>query len=459
MFHISRFPSGACEIRVDFQGRRVEEIPSLERRAFMRLGPDLAAVNAWLAALAADTGCAAGTVYEYAKTLLYALEWLAQEPLNLATKQPAGHSLLHLSPGDIRSLMAWLDIPAHQQAERAHLARSGTLPVGFRQHALSPATHNRHAAALTAFYDWVIFEYRYREGASVELTMNPLKDWQRPLSHFQLMKRPGGLLARSVHGESEPSHPFRKRQPETAPVALTPDELQHVLRAIPSVSHGHNAANRNGALVRLLLWGMLREDELIGSKWEALDRETLWVKGKGGKRRAVPIVDVSTWGYLEAYTNALRIPLEQRFHGPLLRQLDHEDRPITRHTVEHLMLMLKEHFSAEAAAAARGGNPAEARSFEILGGKLHSHIFRATGATYMAKAGMSLIMLSLLLGHSSPNTTMRYYIAAEQLDLTEEVQRIFERISAASAATSAVDRQHAPADARSWYRRQGMIRS
>jgi integrase len=299
MFHAYRFSSGACEIRFDFHGRSIEGIPPLERRAFMRLGPDLIVVNAWLAALAADTGCAAGTVYEYAKVLLYALEWLAQVPVNLSTKKPVGHSLLHLSPGDIRSLMAWLDIPAHQQAERAYLARSGTLPAGFRQHALSPATHNLRAAALTAFYDWVMFEYRYREGAFVELGTNPLKDWQRPLSHFQLMKQPDGLLTRSDHWESEPSHPFRRHQHETAPVALTPDELQRVLRAIPSVSHGRNAANRNGALVRLLLWGMLREEELIGSKWEALDGENLWVKGKGGKRRAVPIVDVSTWSFLD----------------------------------------------------------------------------------------------------------------------------------------------------------------
>lgn len=459
MLHCNRFSSGACEIRFDFHGRSIEEIPPLERRAFMRLGPDLAAVNAWLSALAADTGCAAGTVKEYSKVLLYALDWLAQEPVNLSTKEPVGHSLLHLSPGDIRSLMAWLDIPAHQRAERAHLARFGKLPVGFRQHALSTATHNLRAAELTAFYDWLMLEYRNGEGACAELTTNPLKDWQRPLSHFQKLKQPDGLLPRSDHWEQEPSHSFRRPQNETEPVTLTPDELQRVLKAIPYVSHGRNAANRNGALVRLLLWGMLREDELIGSKWDALDGETLWVKGKGNKRRAVPIVDVSTWCFLETYTNALHIPLEQRFHGHLLRQLDHEDRPITRHTLEHLMTALKRHFSAEAAAAARGGNLVEARSFEVLGGKLHSHIFRATGATYMAKAGMSLIMLSLLLGHSSPNTTVRYYIAAEQLDLVEGVQRVFERISTTSTATTAADLQRAPADARSWYRRQGLIRS
>ncbi len=458
MYYIYRFSSGTCEIRFDLAGGAIEEIPPLERRAYMRLGPDLTAVNAWLAALAADTGCASGTVYEYAKILRYALEWLAQEPLNLSTKEPVGHSLLHLSPGDIRSLMAWLDIPAHQQAERAHLAKSGMLPVGFRRLALSPATHNLRATALTAYYDWLIREYRYREGVCVELTTNPLKNWHRPLTHYQKLKQPNGFLPRTDHLEPEPSHPFRRAQRETEPVALTPGELQLVLKAIPSVSHGKNAANRNGALVRLLLWGMLRKDELIDSKWDALDGETLWVKGKGNKRRAVPIVDVSTWSYLEAYTNTLHIPLEQRFHGPLLRQLDHEDRPITRHIVEHLIFSLKMHFSVEAATAARGGQLSEARSYENLAKKLHSHIFRATGATYMAKAGMSLIKLSLLLGHSSPNTTMRYYIAAEQLDLTDEVQRIFEKISAVPATTK-LDTQHSPTDARSWYRRQGLIRS
>src|SRR5260370_34357669 len=140
MFHILRSHSGACEVRVDFQGRSVEEIPPLERRAFMRLSSDLIVVNAWLAALAADSGCAAGTVYEYAKVLLYALEWLAQEPMNLSTKEPVGHSLLRLFPSDIRSLMAWLDIPAHLQAEPSYRATSGTLPTGFRPHALPPST-------------------------------------------------------------------------------------------------------------------------------------------------------------------------------------------------------------------------------------------------------------------------------------------------------------------------------
>lgn len=457
LFYIHRSSSDACEIRVDFQERHAEEISPLERRAFMRLCPDLVVMNAWLVALAADAGYAAGTVYEYAKVLLYALEWLVQEPVNITTGKPVGHSLLSLSAGDLRSLFAWLDIPAHQQAERAYLVKTGMLPAGFRKNALAPTTHNLRAAALTGFYDWAIAEFSCEEGGHVELTQNPLKDTEHPLSHHQQMQRPDGQLPRSHYQDPEPSRLFRRRQNERGPISLTAGELHCVLDAIPSVSHGRNAANRNGALIRLLLWGMLRREELIEATWEAVNGETLWVVGKGSKRRAVPIADPGTWAYLQAYTNELGIPTTQRFHGALLRQIDHENRPITRHTVEHLMNALQKHFLDRAAQAGRENNHGEEQGLVNLSSKLHSHIFRATGATFMAKAGMSLIQLSLLLGHSDPTTTMRYYIAAEQLDLSSEVQHIFERISSALPVPSSLDGHHAPPNPRSWYRRRGLI--
>ena len=39
-------------------------------------------------------------------------------------------------------------------------------------------------------------------------------------------------------------------------------------------------------------------------------------------------------------------------------------------------------------------------------------------------AGMDLIRLSLLLGHEDPATTQRYYVAAEQMKLSDEVRQI-----------------------------------
>src|SRR5215470_15201114 len=94
MFHVHRSPAGMCEIRFDFQDRSANEIAPDERRAFIRLSFSLEVVNVWLATLGVDCRYASTTVYEYAKALVYTLEWLAQEPVNLATQEPVGHSLL-----------------------------------------------------------------------------------------------------------------------------------------------------------------------------------------------------------------------------------------------------------------------------------------------------------------------------------------------------------------------------
>jgi hypothetical protein len=143
MFHLCRFPSGTCEIRFDFHDRHAEEIPPFERRVFIRLSSSLEVVNAWLAVLAADSNCSLGTVYEYAKVLLYTLEWLAQEPINIATREPVGHSLLSLNRNDLRSLFAWFDIPAKRSVERKSLVKEGKLSAGIAKTRL----HHRHGTS------------------------------------------------------------------------------------------------------------------------------------------------------------------------------------------------------------------------------------------------------------------------------------------------------------------------
>jgi integrase len=354
-------------------------------------------------------------------------------------------------------LLAWLTLPAKPPQARASLAKTGALPPGYRHYALAPATRNFRIAALSAFYDWLLTEYTPADGRAVGITENPFKRVERPLSPFQKGQRPDGLLPSKERREHEPSQLFRRQQDRAGPIALTVAELQSVFEAIPFVSHGRNAANRNGALVRLLLWGMLREAEAVGTAWEAVDDETLWVYGKGRKYRAVPITDPSTWSYLHAYTNELHIPLEQRFHGAFFRQLDHEDRPITKHTIEHLLLSLRTHFRVTADTARRQGDALTAQALENLMRKLHSHIFRATGATLMAAAGMSLITLSMLLGHADPSTTQRYYLAADQLVLPETVRKICAEISGALEKEPSHKPGHAPIDPLQWYRRRGLL--
>ena len=451
-FTLYRDPSRRlCEIRWNFEGCPPEQRTREEQRLILQLGPSLVAVNVWLTTLGADSGYSFGTIYEYAKVLKYTITWLAQKPVQLQTGYPVNLSLFTLTRTDMRALFAWLDIPASAPGARQILCKTGKLPAGYQNRQLSAATRNLRLAALSTFYDWLIAEYALDSAPANPPPSHPLERLERPLSPQQLRQRPDSLLPQELFHTQQPSKLFHRPQDTPPPQALSPTELQMVFDAIPQVSFGRNAANRNGALARLLLWGTLRESELVGATWEAVNDQVLQVYGKGRKYRLVPIVESGTWTYLNAYTNELRLPLQQRFHGPLLRQLDHEDVPLTKHSIEHLITQLKAHFRIATPAL----DTEQQRLRISLSKKLHSHIFRATGATYMAAAGMDIVRLSLLLGHASPETTQRYYLAAEQMNLPLEVQKICQRIQeACDPPPSASTTLHSPFG---WYEQKGYI--
>lgn len=440
-----------CEIRWDFENRLPEQRAKEEQRLFLQLGPSLVAVNVWLTILGADSGYSFGTIFEYAKVLLYTLTWLAHKPIQLGTGHAIPLSLFSLSQADMRALFAWFDIPAKDAGTRQALCQTGQLPPGYREHALSASTRNLRLAALSTFYDWLIAEYIPENGPGDVSASHPLERPERPLTREQMAHHQDGFLPQMTSQVHRPSKLFRRRQETPLPQALSPAELQLLFETIPLVSCGHNTPNRNGALIRLSLWGMLRVSELVATTWEAVDGQVLHVCGKGRKYRLIPIVDSGTWTFLNAYTNELRLPLERRFHGALFRQIDHEEVPLTKHSVEHLILTLKAHFHE---AAPTVSAPQQRLMFS-LAEKLHSHIFRATGATLMAAAGMDLVRLSLLLGHASPETTQRYYLAAEQLDLPREVALICHRVQEALASASSVSTSdYSPLG---WYERKGYV--
>lgn len=455
MFQVHYHPSGLCEIRMDLIQHAPDELSVRERRAFMRLGSSLEAVNAWLATLAADRGYGAGTGYEYAKVCRYALEWLAQDPMQLGnSEKPVSHSLLTLTPTDARALDAYLNIPAREEEDRRHLCKTGRLPPRYRTYGVGPATRKLRQAALSTFYEWLLEEYIPDDESKLTITRNPFKRRSRSSPPSQEQQRPDDRWHRSTRALPQSESTFRTSRSEKAPDALSPVEIQMVLNALPHVSRGYNAANRNGALIRLLLWGMLRESELINLTWECVNEQVLRIQGKGEKIRKVPVADPQTWAFLHAYTNELRIPLRQRFHGPILRQIDHEEQPITTNVMEHLIRQLKDYFRQQAEHAA---NPDAQRHLANLAHRLHSHIFRATGATLMAAYGMDLLKLALLMGHSDPATTKRYYIAADQLDLPEAVQRVFAQVD--NLLERVQQQPYTPPDPYRWYRRRGLLPS
>ncbi len=132
------------------------------------------------------------------------------------------------------------------------LCQTGQLPVGFREQALSAATRNLRLAALSTFYDWLMAEY-LPENVPLASFAHPLERSEYPLSPQQLTQRPDGLLPQDMTQIPRPSKLSRRRPEPPLPQALSPAELQLLFDAVPKVSFGHHTANRNGALIRLLL--------------------------------------------------------------------------------------------------------------------------------------------------------------------------------------------------------------
>jgi len=460
MFIVHHSPVGGVAIRFAFGDRAPEDVSRQEARTLMRLGPSVAAVNAFLATLDARGDHASGTVREYAKALRWGLEWLAAEPVLLGGQGPVGHSLLTLEIADLSALFAWLDLPATREGDRAYLARTGELPHGFRALALSRSTHNLRVAAFFRFYEFLVEEYAPRAGGVTLPAANPLAG-RRRRTVFEAALVPDGLLPQPATPGDEPKRPLRLADPDQDVQALWPSELRLVLDVVPTVSKWRNGANRNGAMLRLLTWGMLRSQELADLTWEAIEEQTLVVCGKGGKTRRVPIVEPGTWQFLDAYTLGLDTKKgAATYRGALLRHLKADGQPITVDAIEEVVRALRKHFHA-LAVAARPRDPRLALVYERIAEKLHPHGFRKTGATYFAAGGMNRITLARLLGHASPVTTERYYIAAEQLQLQEAVRLVHERraIEVAAAAEGGLARVRArDADGRGWYRRQGSER-
>ena len=75
----------------------------------------------------------------------------------------------------------------------------------------------------------------------------------------------------------------------------------------------------------------------------------------------------------------------------------------------------------------------------------------------MAAAGMSVVKLALLLGHTDPSTTQQYYLAAEQMALSEAVQQICQGIMESLDRGTEPSQVLVPTDGLGWYRRHGLL--
>ncbi|BCW96986.1 MAG: tyrosine-type recombinase/integrase [Fimbriimonadales bacterium] len=191
--------------------------------------------------------------------------------------------------------------------------------------------------------------------------------------------------------------PFLKvekpRVPATVKPALSPEEVEAILKACDGKHWLHL---RDKALVLILLDTGLRIHEAHSLTVADASRESLLIRGKGGKQRVV-FLSYQVRLALRRYLNACPYPLT-------------DESPLWwgRHGALTLMGLK----SVVRDIGERAG----------LKKRLGPHAFRRTFATWSLRNGIDLEQLRLLMGHSD-YTVLRQYLALVEADLQHAHQQ------------------------------------
>lgn len=312
--------------------------------------------NAFLAHLAARAFSPA-TIRAYAFDVVNLARFLADQ----------GIGLTEVTPADI---FAWVD---WQGARRDGAAGK---VVALRPRTAAASTVNRRVAAVRAF-----FEYLVMTGA---LAGNPVPSPRRGQG-----LRP---VARGLLGHLGPGRPRGGgrlvRQPRRLPESLPAGEVDAFVSSLRT--------HRDRAMALAMLLGGLRSAEVRGLKLADADmgRRRLRVIGKGGKERCVP-VDPAFFAELAAYLRLERPPGLATPECFVVLRGPTSGAPVTE---AGLRSLFRRHRDVSGAARVR------------------PHRLRHTYGTELAAAGIDLLALRELMGHSSPETTASYvHLSAEQL--------------------------------------------
>lgn len=155
---------------------------------------------------------------------------------------------------------------------------------------------------------------------------------------------------------------------------------------------------RDRLIIYLLLYTGIRVTELVSAKLGDIDLLTmqLYVRGKGGKVREVPlrseVVEV-----IKDYLDTER--REHRFHESEYLLLTQRAGRMDRDAINKLLN----------------------KYGKILGIEMWPHKFRHTFCTRLLKLGVPLTTVSKLAGHSSIQTTVAFYISTSRQDKQEAV--------------------------------------
>ncbi len=193
------------------------------------------------------------------------------------------------------------------------------------------------------------------------------------------------------------SNPFadvrQLRAPDTLPLFFARDQLDRLLAAVPYVWFKQ--------LIFFAVSTGMRQGEILNLTWQDIDfpRKLIHIQSgqtfttKAGKRRSIPMNESVTTLLLSKAVKR-RNNLVFTYHG----------RPIAKDYVGHLF---------KKCVRAAG-----------LDRRLHWHSLRHTHATYLVQAGVPILAVSKLLGHSSVRVTEQHYAALSPENLHAEVNRL-----------------------------------
>jgi site-specific recombinase XerD len=329
----------------------------------------VAAANAFLGHLEARA-FAPATVRAYAYDLLNFARFAAERRLALDDVVPT-------------DIFDWLDW------QRPPRRRAGTVVAFAARDGAAPASVNRRAAALRAF-----FEHQVLAGARAS---NPVPAPRRgaglrpkargPLGHLGPGRtRGGGRLV---------------RQSRQLPESLDPADVGAFLADL--------ATHRDRAIVLAMVLGGLRAGEVRGLRLAGVDqgRHRVRVLGKGGRERIVPI-DRAFFAELAAYLRTERPPGLATPECFVVLRGPTAGSPLSEAGLRSLF----RHHRARSGAL-----------------RVRPHRLRHTYGTELAAAGIDLLVLRELMGHASPETTAAYvhlsadHLAAEYRAAREAIDR------------------------------------
>jgi integrase/recombinase XerC len=245
-----------------------------------------------------------------------------------------------------------------------------------RSHSVAASTANRRVAAVRAFFEYLVMTALRAD--------NPVPSPRRGQG---LRRSERGLLGHLGPGRARAGGRL-VRQPRRLPESLPASDIDAFVATL--------GTHRDRAMVLAMLLGGLRSAEVRGLLLADVDmaRRRLRVIGKGGKERHVP-VDGAFFTEVAAYLRWERPPVLATPQCFVVLRGPTTGAPVSEAGLRSLFRRHRE----------LSGAP-----------RVRPHRLRHTYGTELASAGIDLLALRALMGHSSPETTARYvHLSVEQL--------------------------------------------